>query len=150
MWAYPSCWTTAARLSWEWAPVPTAAHKHTGEGTSHNSRKADGCYLLQLQGEDTICYIISSTKWKWGPLFQNLLGISRRPWPVRLSWLGFVPQSERSPVPFPVGLLTGCRLAWSKTGHIWGNWSLFLSHLNISFPFFLPPFPLSENKLVKS
>ena len=57
------------------------------------------------------------------------------------SWLGVILQSERSPVQFLVGAhawVAGLVPSW---GHVRGNGLMFLSHINVSLPPFLPPFP---------
>ena len=57
------------------------------------------------------------------------------------SWLGVILQSERSPVQFLVGAhawVAGLVPSW---GHVRGNGLMFLSHINVSLPPFLLPFP---------
>ena len=70
-----------------------------------------------------------------------------KPWPVWLSGLNTVLQTERLQVWFPVrahswvvGQVPGVR------GGERGNWSMFLSHIDVSLPLSLPPLPLKINK----
>ena len=65
----------------------------------------------------------------------------KMPWLVWLSGLSTGLWTKRWPVQFPVrarAWVVGQFLSW---GHVWGNQSMFFSHINISFPLFLPPFP---------
>ena len=62
-------------------------------------------------------------------------------WPARLNCLGVIPQSERSPVKFRTGHAPGLRV-WFLVGvHTRGNQLMFLSHIDVSLPLFLPLFP---------
>ena len=60
------------------------------------------------------------------------------PWLVWLSGLNASLQTERSPVQFPVrarAWITDQVLSW---GCARGNWSIFLLHIDVSLPLFLP------------
>ena len=64
------------------------------------------------------------------------------PWLVWLSGLSIGLQAERLLVRFPVrayAMVAGQVPSW---GHVRGNYLMFLSHINVSLPLFLPPFPL--------
>ena len=71
-----------------------------------------------------------------------------QPWPVGLSWLSIITQSERLPLRFPVraqAWVVGPASGWGVC--VRSNWSMFLSHINVSLPLFLPPLPsLKINK----
>ena len=62
---------------------------------------------------------------KINKIFKIRIKIIKLPWPVWLSWLGIILQSKRSPVQFPVRTHT-----WVEGSR--GNWSMFLSHINVS------------------
>ena len=71
------------------------------------------------------------------------------PWPMLLSWLGIVPQSGRLLVWFPVTHIPEVWI-WSPVGvHRRDNPLMFLSHANVSLPFFLTPCPPKINKILK-
>ena len=63
-----------------------------------------------------------------------------------LSGLGIVPQTKRSPVQFQVrahAWVEGQTPSWRYAG---GNRSMFLLHMDVPLPLFLPPTDLSSNK----
>ena len=64
-------------------------------------------------------------------------------------WIEGQPGNQRgSLVQFPVwahAWVAGWVPSW---GHARGNQSIFLSHINVSLPLFLPPFSLSRNKQI--
>ena len=63
------------------------------------------------------------------------------PWLARLSGLSASLQTKGSPVWFPVRAHAWVVVpgpSWWCTG---GNQSMYLSHIDVSLPFFLPPFP---------
>ena len=71
-------------------------------------------------------------------------GGKNMPWLVWLSGLNVIPQTKRSLVRFPVrahAWVAGQVPGW---GHVRGNQSMFLSHIDISLPLFLSPSPLSK------
>ena len=66
------------------------------------------------------------------------------PWLVWLSGMSISPQTERSLVRFLVRAhvwIVGQVPSW---GHAGGNQLMFLSHIIVSLPLFLPPFLLSK------
>ena len=66
-----------------------------------------------------------------------------------LSWLGVISQGEESLDRFP-GTCLRCGPGPQLGHHERGNWSMFLSHIVVSLPLFLPPCPLYKNKQIKS
>ena len=69
---------------------------------------------------------------------------------MQLSGLGAILYTRMSWVQFPVraqAWVSGQAPHW---GRVRGNLSMFLSHVDVSLPLFLLPFPFSENKWIKS
>ena len=107
------------------------------------------CLPLHLH---TVCteYVNKWTRLHYTPMSAHAaLQIKSAPWPVWLSWLGIIPKSGKSPVRFPVrvharsGPWLGCVQG--------GGRSMFLFHIGISLPLFLPPFPISQiNKYINT
>ena len=71
------------------------------------------------------------------------------PWLVWLSGLSTSLQTERPLVQCPVRAHASVVSQVPSWGCARGNQSMFLSHIDVSLPFFLPPFPLSRNKEIK-
>ena len=68
---------------------------------------------------------------------------------VLLSWLGLVPHTKKLKVQFPIGLHAWRGVQSPVGAHARSNWSMFFSCINVSLPFFLPPFPSLWNQKKK-
>ena len=107
-----------------------------GHGNIHKWKKVLLCRLCNcMPGKQMI--LQNKNKFKILFLFKT----QWPPWMVWLSGSGDIPQSERLPVWFPVRAH-----AWVvRQVHGWGpardKRLMFLSHIYVSLPLFLPPFP---------
>ena len=77
------------------------------------------------------------------------LNVNAWPWPVWLCWLGVIPQSNRSPARFPSGHIPGLHVGSPSRLHLRDNWLMYLSHINVSLPLLLRPFPNFSLALLK-
>ena len=123
------------------------------------------CGSRDVKKADILWTILSGIRWLgrrpgkrdqgeagWeGVRVKTALKILREePWLLWLSGLSAGLWTKRSLVWFPVrarALVVG---QVPSLRHARGNWSMNLSHIDISLPLFLPPFPLSKNKWIKS
>ena len=92
--------------------------------------------LLIKRGSNTECQ--KTSYWDGAEDRQKK---QRQPCPGWLSWLGSISQSKGSPVSFPIRAHAWVVGSVVVGVHTRGNLSMFLSHINVSLPFFLPPFP---------
>ena len=92
--------------------------------------------------EPTRSWLIEQRRAPWN--FQRLQNsaVKKHKWALtHVAQLGVVPQTTGSPAQFPVRYMPGLQAKYPAGAHRRGNQSMFLSHIDVPLPLFLPPIP---------